>query len=196
MSNNEGPFFNAQFKLDPLPPNEGGLADEHCKAKLTQIQDIGRHRHEQVRIEFQTASGLISAIYTVSTFHKDAELVSLGDKIKTQVDNCQLSPDHKCNGVVKDQIMIKGLSEGDAKDKDELIELLKVGQNRKLVVIASHGGDIEPWTDIQAEHVRSHLPDEPDDRVTLWMCKGFVTPGNDDDKDAYKRWHITATEIS
>jgi phage replication-related protein YjqB (UPF0714/DUF867 family) len=194
MSNNVK-SFETEFKLD-IPPSNSALTSEHCRANRHQIENIGRHRHEQVRIEFQTASGLISAIYTVSTFHKDAELVSLGDKIKTQVDNCQLSPDHKCNGVVKDQIMIKGLSEGDAKDKDELIELLKVGQNRKLVVIASHGGDIEPWTDIQAEHVRSHLPDEPDDRVTLWMCKGFVTPGNDDDKDAYKRWHITATEIS
>jgi len=34
MSNSEGPFFTPQFKLDP------GLAKEHCKAKLKQIQDI------------------------------------------------------------------------------------------------------------------------------------------------------------
>jgi hypothetical protein len=37
MSNSEGPFFTAQFKPDP------DLAKEHCKAKLKQIQDIGRH---------------------------------------------------------------------------------------------------------------------------------------------------------
>jgi hypothetical protein len=35
MSNSEGPFFTAQFKLDP------DLAKEDCKPKLKQIQDIG-----------------------------------------------------------------------------------------------------------------------------------------------------------
>jgi phage replication-related protein YjqB (UPF0714/DUF867 family) len=48
--------------------------------------------------------------------------------------------------------MIEGLSEGDAKDNGELIELLTPpnSQNRKLIVIAPHGGNIEPRTDEQS----------------------------------------------
>jgi phage replication-related protein YjqB (UPF0714/DUF867 family) len=191
MSNNEGPFFNAQFKLDPLPPNEGGLADEHCKAKLTQIQDIGRHRHEQVRIEFRTTNdGTTSAIYTVSVFHPDAGSVILGPKIKALLPNCKLTSNNTCEGKVKAQIMIEGLNDTKAEELGELVEHLTVGQNRKLIVIAPHGGEIEPLTDKQAQHVGNHLPH---DRVSLWICKGFSNPGA---FDAHERWHITSTEIS
>jgi Poly-gamma-glutamate hydrolase len=68
--------------------------------------------------------------------------------------------------------MIEDLSEGDAKDNGELIELLTPpnSQNRKLIVIAPHGGNIEPRTDEQAEHVRMNLPSEC---VTTWICKGL-----------------------
>jgi hypothetical protein len=77
MSNNEG-SFEAEFKLDP----DDRLHPEHCKAKLKQIQDIGRHRHEQVHIEFPTTNGgTTSAIYTVSVFHPDEGSVILGHEI-------------------------------------------------------------------------------------------------------------------
>jgi phage replication-related protein YjqB (UPF0714/DUF867 family) len=190
MSDSEGPFFTAEFKLEP------GLAKEHCKAKLKQIQDIGIHRHEQVRIEFHTTNGgITSAIFTVSVFHPDTGSVILGPNIDGYLQNCKLtSNNNTCEGNVKAQIMINGLSEGDAKDKGELIERSIVRQNRKLIVIAPHGGNIEPWTDEQAQYVRNHLPD---DRASLWMCKGFRNPNATDvEHDAYNRWHITATEIS
>jgi len=50
--------------------------------------------------------------------------------------------------------MIEGLDEEHAKPKGELIEKLnhKV-HNHKLIVLAPHGGNIEPWTDVEAEHV-------------------------------------------
>ena len=121
MSNNQG-SFEAEFKLDPRPPNKGGLADEHCKAKLKQIQDIGRHRHEQVRIEFPTTNdGNTSAIYTVTVFQADAGSVILGHKIPNL--SCRLTK-NKCKGVVKAHIMIEGLKEQDAEDRGELIEHL------------------------------------------------------------------------
>ncbi len=189
MSNNQG-SFEAEFKLDPCPASEGGLANEHCKAKLKQIQDIGRHRHEQVRIEFPTTNdGNTSAIYTVTVFHADAGSVILGHKIPNL--SCRLT-ENKCEGVVKAQIMLEGLDDdGKAEELGELVEhLYHEGQNRKLVVIAPHGGEIEPWTDKQAEYVRNHLPH---DRVSVWLCKGFSKP---DLSDAYERWHITSTEIS
>lgn len=190
MSNDEGPFFTPQFKLDP------GLAREHCKAKLKQIQDIGRHRHEQVRIEFETTNhGMTSAIFTVSVFHPDTDSVILGPNIDEYLQDCKLTSENTCKGKVKAQIMIEGLSEEDAKHKGELIEILTPpnSQNRKLIVIAPHGGNIEPRTDEQARYVRMNLPSE---RVTTWICKGFNYPDATVELDAHKRWHITATEIS
>ena len=163
----------SSFKLDPRLPHEGRLGDEHCKAKLKQIQDIGRHRHEQIRIEFPTTNdGKTSAIYTVTVFHDDTGSVILRLKIPNL--SCQLTK-NKCMGIVKAQIMLEGLDDYDK--RGELVEHLShEGQNRKLVVIAPHGGEIEPWTDKQAEYIfRDHLPR---DRVSLWLCKGFSKTGS------------------
>jgi hypothetical protein len=64
MSNNQGSFY-ARFEVEP---DEHHVHPEHCKANETQIKNIGRHSHEQVRIEFHTANGILGAIYTVSSF--------------------------------------------------------------------------------------------------------------------------------
>jgi phage replication-related protein YjqB (UPF0714/DUF867 family) len=57
-------------------------------------------------------------------------------------------------------------------------------------VIAPHGGEIEKWTDKQAEIVANHFSSQ---RASLWMCKGFSIEGQE---GAFRRWHITSTEIS
>jgi phage replication-related protein YjqB (UPF0714/DUF867 family) len=190
MSNNVR-SFETEFTLEP---DDHRLHPEHCKANLKKIQDIGRHRHEQVRIEFDTTNrGRTGAIYTVSVFHHDEGSIILGKRIGN-LNNCKLD-DNKCKGVVKDQITLEGLSEDNAKHKGEFIESSIPSQNRKLIVIAPHGGNIEPWTDEQAQYVRENL--HADDRVSLWMCKGFKHPdAPDDEHDAHNRWHITATEIN
>jgi len=55
--------------------------------------------------------------------------------------------------------------EEQAKDMGELIEKLNHDvQNHKLVVIAPHGGNIEPGTDVEAEYVANHFSC---DRVSL-----------------------------
>ena len=190
MSNNEE-SFDAEFELDkPDPPR---LDDEHCKAKRRQIEDVGRTRNEQIRIEFDTPNeGSISAIYTVTVFHNgDAKLVVLGDKIKNLLPHCELS-DNKCKGKVKAQIILKGIDNDEqAKTSGELIEhLYHESQNHNLIVIAPHGGEIEEYTDKQAEYVWSQFSS---DRASLWTCKGF---GRKHHADALERWHITSTEIS
>lgn len=158
-------------------------------ANRDQILGIGRHRNEQVRIEFPRTNGVTtSAIYTVSVFHADQGRVILGHKIPNL--NCKLN-ENKCKGVVKAQIMIEGLDDGKAEELGELIEHLNHdAQNRKLVVIAPHGGEIERWTDNQAELVWSQFSP---DRASLWTCKGFSIEGQE---GAFRRWHITSTEIS
>jgi phage replication-related protein YjqB (UPF0714/DUF867 family) len=72
---------------------------------------------------------------------------------------------------------------------EKLLELLDDdGQPDGLIVLAPHGGDIEPFTDDQAEHVRSLLADVG---VSCWRCKGWKPDGG-----AVARWHITSTDIS
>jgi phage replication-related protein YjqB (UPF0714/DUF867 family) len=190
MSNTQG-SFEAQFKVDG-----NHVHSEGCNANKNQLDSIDRHPGEQVRIEFHTAPDtILGAIFTVSDppFLSDVGRVILGNRI-VNLDICQLS-DNACQGEVKAQIMIDGLDEGQAKIKGELIEKLnhKV-QNYKLIVLAPHGGNIEPWTDVEAEHVVNHFSS---DRASLWLCKGFKRPGStEEEHDAKRRWHITSTKIS
>jgi phage replication-related protein YjqB (UPF0714/DUF867 family) len=88
--------------------------------------------------------------------------------------------------------MIEDLDDDEqAKESGELIEHLNHdGRNRKQAVIAPHGGEIEEYTDKQAEYVWSQFSP---DRVSLWTCKGFSSKAH---ADAFERWHITSTEIS
>ena len=192
MNYNQG-SYKAQFELD-IPPSPSGLAKEHCRANREQIEKIQRHRDEQVRIEFPTANGTTSAIYTVTTFHNDdTDLVFLGGKIQNQLRNCcQLSNIDTCEGEVNAQVTIEGLDDDkEAEKRGEFIEHSSHDdQKHSLVVIAPHGGEIEPWTDKQAEYVRNHFSSEC---VSLWLCKGFSSK---DDDDAFERWHITSTELS
>jgi phage replication-related protein YjqB (UPF0714/DUF867 family) len=187
MSNNQG-SFGTRFEVEP---DEHQLQPEHCKANETQISNIGRDQKQQVRIEFPIANGNLSAIYTVSSaFLHHAGRVVLGNKLN--LDRCLLSNNNACEGEVKARIMIEGLdNDKEAEKKGELIEHLSHDvQNRKLVVIAPHGGEIEQWTDVEAEYVANHFSP---DRVSLWLCKGFSSQGHE---DALERWHITSTQIS
>ena len=75
----------------------------------------------------------------------------------------------------------------EAETNGEFVERLEDnGTHTGLVVIAPHGGDIEPHTDQQAERVLSRLAAEA---VSLWRCKGFKG------ESAFTRWHITSTDI-
>jgi hypothetical protein len=58
------------------------------------------------------------------------------------------------------------------------------GFQRGLIAIASHGGEIEPHTDEQAERVATALA------VSTWRCRGF-----DGTQSAVARWHITSADI-
>jgi phage replication-related protein YjqB (UPF0714/DUF867 family) len=77
--------------------------------------------------------------------------------------------------------------EQQARDHDEFVEQLQDdGRHTGLIVIAPHGGDIEPHTDRQAERVASRLAAK---RASSWLCKGYKRGG------AFECWHITSTRI-
>ena len=93
------------------------------------------------------------------------------------------------SGKVNAQVTTEGLTDAEAEARSEFIEnVTDNGQNRKLIVIAPHGGNIEKYTDEQAEHVVQKLSSK---YVSTWICKGFKEGGG-----AFKRWHITSTDIS
>ena len=186
MSNNEE-FYTAQFKPHD---NLHDLYKEHCSVNVDQIKTIGRDLCQQVRLELPTTNGSIPAIYTVGNVHnEDSNLVYVGNKIVEFVKCLKPGNTDPCEGKVKAKLT-KDLSEHDARLQGEFIEQLSDnGQNQKLVVIAPHGGEIENKTDKQAEIVRNEISH---DDVSLWICKGF----DQDDKSAYERWHITATQIN
>lgn len=92
-------------------------------------------------------------------------------------------------GRVNAQVTAEGLTDEQAKEHSEFVEHLNDnGLNQGLVVIAPHGGKIEEYTDLQAEHIGKLLSSE---KVSQWICKGFKEP-----RGAFDRWHITSTDIS
>lgn len=187
LSNTEDSFI-ARLEVEP---DENRVHPEHCKANKDQILLIGRKPEEQVRIEIPTVNGNIGAIYTLSRFFlNDEGRLILGNRIK-DLHNCKPSA-NSCDAVVKGKIMLKGLDDpSEAETLGELIEQASPNiQNSKLIVIAPHGGEIEPWTDVEAEFVTKSFSSVG---AALWMCKGFSSQGNE---DAFERWHITSTEIN
>jgi len=187
LTNNEN-SFRARLEVEP---DEHRVHPEHCKANKEQILLIGRNPREQIRIEFPTGNGTIGAIYTLSRFFvNEKDRMILGNRIK-DLHNCQPSA-NACDAVVKGRIILEGLDDpAEAETLGEFIEHSSSNiSNSKLIVIAPHGGEIEPWTDVEAEFVANSFSSVG---AVLWMCKGFSSKDNE---DAYERWHITSTEIN
>jgi len=92
-------------------------------------------------------------------------------------------------GKINAQVTTDGLTDAEAEARSEFIEnVTDNGDDRKLIVIVPHGGNIENYTDEQAEHVVQKLSSK---YVSTWICKGFKEGGG-----AFNRWHITSTDIS
>lgn len=182
--------YAAQFKPDKdrFDPSH---RREHCAVNLNQIHMIGRDLGQQVRIERPTASGTTLALYTIIDTHEEnSDAVFVG---YTNLDDLRkrlgLSNTHSFTGNLNAQVTAVGLTVSQARYNSEFIEQLDDnGHHHGLIVIAPHGGDIEPYTDEQAEHFGKQLSSKC---VSVWVCKGFKEHGG-----AFDRWHITSTDVS
>jgi hypothetical protein len=170
--------YTAQFKPDKDrfdPPHHR----EHCSANSNQIHMIGLNRYQQVRIERPTANGTTLALYTiVDTHEEEPNDVFIDyrnpDDLKARLD---LNPNNieAITGNLNAQVTAVGLTVSQARCNSEFIEQLDDnGHHRGLVVIAPHGGDIEEYTDEQAEHIGKQLSSKC---VSVWVCKGFKEHG-------------------
>jgi phage replication-related protein YjqB (UPF0714/DUF867 family) len=185
------PFYPARMIPDSTIPNSP--IREHCSVHHSQITTIVRDKDQQVRIERYARDGvtlLDFALYTVTAVHdKEPDVVFVGyrDPESTHQDlekRLGLSSTSPFIGRVNSQVTDDELN----KDNGFVEHLIDNGKHLGLIVIAPHGGNIEPHTDEQAEHVGKQLASK---YVSVWVCKG-LKQGN----GAFNRWHITSTDIS
>ena len=150
---------------------------EHCSADPGRLAAIGRDRGHQVRITRDEGS---KAIYTISEL-SDEQVVRMG-----KVGRERIGTSDEFDATVSAQVVVDGLSDEQAEETDEFVERLSDdGSQSGLLVLAPHGGDIEPHTDEQAIRVALRV-----DGATVWLCKGFSQgPGT------AARFHITSDEI-
>lgn len=153
--------------------------DEHCSMDPQTLAALGVDLGQQVRI---TRDGVGSGIYTVTQV-RDTDppgTVRMGLGGRSRLGRGEVF-DAKASSVV----VRSDLSDCEAQKAGEFVErLTDDGVQAELIVVAPHGGRIEPHTDDQAAQVASHfLPD----RVSTWLCRGYG--------DHSEAWHITSDDL-
>jgi phage replication-related protein YjqB (UPF0714/DUF867 family) len=154
---------------------------EHCSADPVKLATVGRECGHQVRIK---RNGSEYGLYTVSQVRQERpdNIVRMGSAGRER-----LGTSDEFFGSLDSQVPHPTFDDVDAEANNEFVERLEDnGTHIGLIVIAPHGGDIEPHTDQQAERVGSRLAAKA---VSLWQCKGFKGEGS------FARWHITSTDI-
>src|SRR5262245_8461614 len=154
---------------------------EHCSADPVKLATVGRERGHQVRIKRNDSE---YGLYTVSQVRQERpdNIVRMGSAGRER-----LGTSDEFVGSLDSQVPHPTFDDADAEANNEFVERLEDnGTHTGLVVIAPHGGDIEPHTDRQAERVASRLAANT---ISLWRCKGFKGEA------AFARWHITSTDI-
>src|SRR5215510_80336 len=138
---------------------------EHCSADPEKLATVGRERGHQVRIKRNDSE---YALYTISQVRQERpdNIIRMGSTGRER-----LGTSDEFVGSLDSQVPHPTFDDADAETNNEFVERLKDnGTHIGLIVIAPHGGDIEPHTDQQAEHLASRLAAKG---VSLWRCKGF-----------------------
>jgi len=157
---------------------------EHCSLDPHRLQAIGRVIGSQIRVGRPSEP---DAIYTVSETRPESTATTLrmGRDGRERLD-----PDGPADAFevrVEARVPHPEYSDAEARQHSEFVERLddECHQGR-LVILAPHGGSIEPGTDQQAERVLAALGN---DIAGAWRCKGFATEG------AFRRFHITSSDL-
>jgi phage replication-related protein YjqB (UPF0714/DUF867 family) len=136
----------------------------------------------QIRVTYQTRY----ALYTVVQAREkdDADVIRMGQRGRNRLGGIEDIPaDVTIDTQVVDVLPASAFTE----------HVAGIDEGTALVVIAPHGGRIEPYTDVQAEHVVWQLAVKGK-RSQSWVCKGYRLGA---DADAtFARWHITSNDIS
>lgn len=164
-------------------PEQKDLLDhkEHCSADREKLERVGRLLGHQVRIKRDDDE---YGLYTVSEVRQEnpAVIVRMGKEGRER-----LGTSVEFDATLDSQVPRPTLPDADAEAQGEFVERLDDnGWHNGFIAIAPHGGDIEPYTDRQAERTASQLAGKG---VSSWRCKGWHSRG------AFGHWHITSTDI-
>ena len=176
--------YDASIKL-ALDPEQDDLIKrrEHCSADREKLETAGRLLGHQVRIKRNDDEGEYG-LYTVSEVrHENPDnIVRMGKDGRER-----LGIIAEFGATLDPQVPRPAIGDSEAEAQGEFVERLDDnGWHNGLIAIAPHGGDIELFTDGQAEHVALHLAAKG---VSSWRCKGWHRKG------AFEHWHITSTDI-
>ena len=158
---------------------------EHCALAAPLLAEIGSAVGRQVRI----ARGKSEfAIFTVAeSLDGDARPPVMVGKLGRG----RLGLVEPFSGRLAANLPHSELTDEEAERRGELVERLDDdGRNTGLLILAPHGGQLEPPTDLQAERVAQQIGSP---RVSTWRCRGYASP---DGTSAFERWHITSTDLS
>jgi phage replication-related protein YjqB (UPF0714/DUF867 family) len=174
--------YDASIKK-ALSPQQADLIDrkEHCSADREKLETVGRLLGHQVRIKRNDDD---YGLYTVSEVRRENSdnIVRMGRGGRER-----LGTSDEFDATLDSQSPRPTLTDSEAVAQGEFVERLDDnGWHTDLIAIAPHGGDIEPFTDLQAERVASRLAGKG---VSSWRCKGWHPKG------AFEHWHITAVDI-
>jgi phage replication-related protein YjqB (UPF0714/DUF867 family) len=181
-----GPLRTAVRDAQPYLTT-GTHRHEHCSADPAKLADIGRGNRQQVRVE--GPSGRIG-LYTVYAHDepRDDTVVRMGQDGRERFGlavNDAVTIHAQCVHPTLDETAAKAQSEFIERRSDD-------GTSDGLIVVAPHGGAIEPHTDEQATAVYDQLK-AARKSVSSWCCKGWWEYA--DGTDAPDHWHITSTDI-
>src|SRR5215207_8302501 len=155
---------------------------EHCSADPEKLEGVARACGQQVRIQRNRSQ---YGVYTVSEVRQESpdDIVRMGASGRQRLDTSA-----EFAGTLTSRVPHPTFTAVQAEVNSEFIERLKDnGRHNGLVAIAPHGGDIEPYTDQQAERVAARLAAKA---VSAWRCQGWKKP-----EGAFERWHITSIDI-
>lgn len=160
---------------------------ERCSADGDMLATIGRALGQQIRVK--RANGEL-ALYTISETRQEREesIIRMAQMGRVRLATDSSAVPLEFAAAVDAQVPHPTHSDECAQANSEFVErLTDDGIHNGLVAIAPHGGDIEKWTDLQAERVAAHFVMQG---VSCWRCKGWRQGGG-----AYARWHITSPDL-
>jgi phage replication-related protein YjqB (UPF0714/DUF867 family) len=183
--------YSAQLLKLRLPEQDDLKNEsERCSADPATLTSIGRSIGQQVRI-IRSDSPNFVAVYTVKQANPDADLgdPELANVVRTgQTGRERLGRAEEMAATVRAKVVDDGPQSGtfsffELADDDD-------GKQAYFIAIAPHGGDIEPYTDKQAQDLTTEL-DAASFPASFWLCVG----GGDKDQGAFDRWHITSEDL-
>jgi hypothetical protein len=163
-----GPSFEGVI-TESLPDQPNLAARrEHCSMDPEQLRAIGVTVGQQVRVE---RAGVGAVLFTVSEAHAEtpSNIVRAG-----KMGRARFGPAAEFPARIFARVPHPALTEAEARRLGEFIERADDDDAATgLLILAPHGGEIEPHTDAQAQRLAAALTAAGKPPATTWRCQGY-----------------------